>query len=223
MKRKRVLVTGGSRGIGQAIAEQLRREGYEVVAPSHKEMDLNSTESISRFVQRYSTEGFDCIVNNAGINEINNVENIPEDELARTLAINLVAPILLIKSFVPQMKSRGYGRIVNIGSIWGIVSKGGRLTYSASKHGIHGVTKTLAVELAPFNILVNTVSPGFTLTELTRKNNSEEQISEICKEIPMGRMAEPKEIADIVCYLISERNTYITGQMIAVDGGFTSK
>ncbi len=223
MNRKKVLVTGGSRGIGQAVVEQLKRENYEVFAPSHQEMDLSSSESIERFVQSYSKEGFDCIVNNAGINELNFVENVSEEALARTLAINLVAPILLIKSFVPQMKSRGYGKIVNIGSIWGIVSKGGRLTYSASKHGIHGVTKTLAVELAPYNILVNTVSPGFTLTELTRKNNSEEEISEICKEIPMNRMAEPKEIADAICYLISERNTYITGQMIAVDGGFTSR
>lgn len=223
MKHKRVLVTGGSRGIGRAIVEQLKSEGYEVVSPSREEMDLNFLDSINKFIEKHLSTGFDCIVNNAGINDINNVENISEEELARTLAINLVAPIRLIKAFVPLMKRRGYGKIVNIGSIWGIVSKGGRLAYSATKHGIHGVTKTLAVELAPFDILVNTVSPGFTLTELTRKNNSEEQIMEICEEIPMKRMAEPKEIADIVCYLISDRNTYITGQMIAVDGGFTSK
>ena len=128
----------------------------------------------------------------------------------------------LLRNFVSSMKAQHYGKIVNIGSIWGIVSKPGRVIYSASKHGIHGVTKTLAVELAEYNILVNTVCPGFTLTELTRKNNTEEQIVQIGEAIPMKRMAEPKEIADAVCYLVSERNTYITGQLIAVDGGYTS-
>ena len=128
----------------------------------------------------------------------------------------------LLRAFVSSMKKHQYGKIVNIGSIWGIVSKPGRTTYSAAKHGIHGITKTLAVELAEYNVLVNTVSPGFTLTELTRKNNTEEQIAQIAENIPMRRMAEPKEIADVVCYLVSERNTYITGQLIAVDGGYTS-
>ena len=104
-----------------------------------------------------------------------------------------------------------------------LVSKRGRTVYSASKHGIHGLTKTLAVELAEHNILVNTVCPGFTLTELTRKNNTPEQIKEISLEIPMQRMAQPEEIASAICYLVSEQNTYLTGQLIAVDGGYTSR
>ena len=120
------------------------------------------------------------------------------------------------------MKLQNYGRIVNIGSIWGIVSKRGRVVYSATKHGIHGLTKTLAVELAEYNILVNTVCPGFTLTELTKKNNTDEEIAKISLNIPMGRMAESEEIASMVCYLVSDKNTYATGQLIAVDGGFTS-
>ena len=95
--------------------------------------------------------------------------------------------------------------------------------YSATKHGIHGITKTLAVELAEYNICANTVCPGFTLTELTRKNNLPEQILQISQEIPMKRMAEPDEIASVVSFLVSPQNSYLTGQLIAVDGGYTSK
>ena len=121
------------------------------------------------------------------------------------------------------MKKQNYGRIVNIGSIWGLAGKPGRTVYAATKHGIHGITQTLAVELAPYNILINTVCPGFTLTELTYKNNSPEQIKEVSSFIPMGRMAEPIEQARFICYLVGNENTYITGQQIAVDGGYTAK
>lgn len=221
MKRK-ALITGASKGIGEAIATQLVSEGYSVVTPTHEELDLSSDSSIENFVEKYRNEHFDVIINNAGINEIHEIDRITDDEIERTIQINLIAPMKLLRNFVSSMKAQHYGKIVNIGSIWGIVSKPGRVIYSASKHGIHGVTKTLAVELAEYNILVNTVCPGFTLTELTRKNNTEEQIVQIAEAIPMKRMAEPKEIADAVCYLVSERNTYITGQLIAVDGGYTS-
>ncbi len=162
------------------------------------------------------------IVNNAGINDINDIDKITDDEIERAMQTNLVSPMMLLRAFVPQMKLQNYGRIVNIGSIWGIVSKRGRVVYSATKHGIHGLTKTLAVELAEYNILVNTVCPGFTLTELTKKNNTDEEIAKISLNIPMGRMAESEEIASMVCYLVSDKNTYATGQLIAVDGGFTS-
>ena len=94
---------------------------------------------------------------------------------------------------------------------------------SATKNGIHGVTNTLAVELAKYNILVNTVCPGFTLTELTKKNNTAEEIKKISDEIPMGRMAEPKEIAQVVYFLCSDDNTYLTGQKITVDGGYAER
>lgn len=221
MKRK-ALITGASKGIGKAIASQLLEEGYDVVMPTHKELDLSSEVSIKAFVEKNIDEQFDVIINNAGINDIHMVDQITDDEIERTMQINLIAPMKLLRAFVPSMKEQHYGKIINISSIWGIVSKAGRITYSASKHGIHGITKTLAVELAEYNILVNTVCPGFTLTELTRKNNTEEQIKQIAANIPMQRMAESEEIADIVCYLVSDRNTYITGQLIAVDGGYTS-
>ena len=220
---RKALVTGASRGIGLAIAIQLREEGYQVYTPKHSELDLADLESIDAFCKMYENQAFDVIVNNAGINEINLIENITEDELLRTFNINLLGPIRLLRNLIPQMKKKNYGRIVNIGSIWGTVSKSGRTVYAATKHGIHGVTQTLAVELAPYNILVNTVCPGFTLTELTKKNNSKEQIAEISSTIPMGRLAKPEEQAYAVSFLLSEKNTYITGQQLIVDGGYTSR
>lgn len=220
---KNALVTGGSRGIGADIVKILSEMGYRVFAPTHAEMDLSNPESVSKYMNNCSDITFDVVVNNAGINDVHSVEDITDEEIKNMMNVNLIAPISIIRSAAVNMKKQHYGRIVNIGSIWGLAGKPGRTVYSATKHGIHGVTQTLAVELAPFNILVNTVCPGFTLTELTRKNNSQEQIDEISAFIPMGRMAEPVEQAKVVCYLASENNTYITGQQLAVDGGYTSK
>lgn len=223
MAKRVALVTGGSRGIGKAVCEKFEAMGYDVVAPTRAELDLSSSVSVERFLELHEKDVYDVIVNNAGINDINDIENVTDDEIERAMSINLVTPLKLLRKFVPAMKERRYGRIVNIGSIWGIVSKRGRVVYSMTKHGIHGITKTLAVELAEYNILVNTVCPGFTLTELTYKNNTAEQIKRIEQDIPIGRMAQPDEIADAIAYLADERNTYLTGQLIAVDGGFTSK
>lgn len=215
-------VTGASKGIGKAISEMLTADGYDVFAPLHSELDLSSMESVRTFIASNAHRTFDVIINNAGINDINDIDKITDDEIERMMSINLVSPLVLLRGFVPKMKLAGFGRIVNISSIWGIVSKRGRTVYSATKHGIHGITKTLAVELAEYNILINTVAPGFTLTELTSKNNSPEQIADVSNDIPLKRMAQPSEIAKAVCWLV-ENNTYITGQLIAVDGGFTSK
>ena len=217
------LVTGGSKGIGKAVCEKLEALGYVVAAPAHCELDLSSSESVKAFLELHKNDVYDVIINNAGINDINDIEMVTDEEIERAMQINLVSPLKILRKFVPAMKEKRYGRIVNIGSIWGIVSKRGRVVYSMTKHGIHGITKTLDVELAEYNILVNTICPGYTLTELTYKNNSEEQIRNIEKDIPIQRMARPDEIADAIIYFAQDRNTYITGQLIAVDGGFTSK
>lgn len=222
-RKRKVLITGGSRGIGKAIAEKFKEHGYEVITPTRQELNLMDKASIETYIQSHKEEYFDVIVNNAGINDVNEIGKITDEEIDSMIATNLVAPIKLLRGFTGAMKEHHYGRIVNIGSIWAVVSKGGRCVYSATKNGIHGVTNTLAVELAPDNILVNTVCPGFTLTELTRKNNTPEEIAEISKDIPMERMAEPGEIAEVVYFLCSEQNTYLTGQKITVDGGFSER
>ncbi len=220
---KRVLITGGSRGIGKAIANKFSSENFEVIAPSRSELELDNAQSVKDFVLKYQNEAFDVIVNNAGINDVNLLENVTDEELQRMLSINLISPIALLRGFIPKMKEAKTGRIINIASIWAVVSKEGRSIYSATKNAMHGITNTLALELAPYNILVNTVSPGFTLTELTQQNNSAIEISQICQNIPLGRMASPQEIAEVVYFLGSESNTYLTGQKICVDGGFTVK
>lgn len=219
----KALITGGSRGIGKVTVQKFINEGYEVYAPTRNELDLSDDISIENYIEKYNDVQFDVIVNNAGINDINLMENITDKEIEDMFQINLLGPIKLLRGFVNGMKKNNYGRIINIGSIWAVVSKEGRSIYSATKNGIHGITNSLAIELAPYNILVNTVCPGFTLTELTKKNNSEKEIADISKEIPIGRMAEPKEIAEVVYFLGSDFNTYITGQKIVVDGGYSIK
>lgn len=217
---KTVLITGGSRGIGKAIIKVFEENNYEVIAPSRDELDLFNIQSVHDFFKN-SNKNFDVVINNAGVNEINSIEDITYEEIDKTLTVNLVAPILLLKFNIEKMKQSRYGRIVNVGSIWAEVSKEGRGIYSASKNGLHGITNTLALELAPFNILVNTVCPGYTLTELTAKNNSAEEIKKITEKIPLKRMAQPSEIAEAIYFLASEKNTYLTGQKIIVDGGYT--
>lgn len=219
MDNKTVLVTGGSRGIGKAICKIFADNGYAVIAPTRSEMDLRSRESVKQFILTHP-EGFDVIINNAGINEIHLVGELNESDYDDMVSINLTSPFMLINGFIGKMAERKYGRIVNIASIWSVVSKPGRSVYSSSKHGILGLTATVALEYSKYNVLCNSVSPGFTLTDLTRKNNTAQQIAEISKSIPIGRMAEVEEIASVVYFLASSNNTYITGQNIVVDGGY---
>lgn len=218
---KSVFITGASRGIGKAVKTIFEENGYKTVCPTRQELDLSSQESVNAYCLKHKEREFDSLINCAGINEINEIENVSDEEMNRMIQIDLLSPIMLLRAFTPIMKKNNYGRIVNIGSIWASVSKVGRGMYSAAKNGIHGVTNALALELAPYNVLVNTICPGFTLTELTKKNNTEEQILQISSIIPLGRMAQPEEIAEFIYFLGSDKNTYITGQKIMIDGGYT--
>ena len=220
MSNLTALITGASRGIGAAIASKFAKEGINVLAPTRNDLDLSSGESINSFLSSLK-QRVDILVNNAGINVLSGITEITSSNIQDTFQINLFAPIQLTKGISTQMMDRKFGRIVNISSIWSVISRAKRVTYSASKAGINGLTRTLAIELAPYNILVNSVAPGYVNTELTRKNNSEQEIKSSQNTIPLLRLAEPEEIAEVVFFLSSERNTYITGQVITVDGGFT--
>jgi 3-oxoacyl-[acyl-carrier protein] reductase len=220
VKNLNALVTGASRGIGAAIAKRMCAANINVLTPSRRQLDLSSNESIDAFLSRLDVP-IDILINNAGINIIAHVIEVSDQNIKNTLQVNLVAPLRLIRGIIPQMMQNRFGRIVNISSIWGMVSKPGRVTYSVSKTGLNGLTRTLALELAPYNILVNAVAPGYTNTELTKMNNTDDQIEEIKKLIPLGRLAEPEEIAEVVYFLCSEANRYITGQVILADGGFS--
>jgi NAD(P)-dependent dehydrogenase (short-subunit alcohol dehydrogenase family) len=220
MKGRGALVTGASRGIGKAIAARLRKGGAKVLNPPRQELDLLSNASIDVYLS-HLREPVDILVNDAGINRLGSAVEASDSDIQETLQINLVAPLRLVRGLAPGMMERGYGRIVNISSIWSVVSKPRRITYSASKSGLNGLTRTLAVELAPHNILVNAVAPGFVLTEMTRQNNTEADLDAICRTIPAQRLAQPEEIAEVVAFLCSEANSYLTGQTLLVDGGFT--
>lgn len=214
------LVTGSSRGIGSAIANKFAQEGVTVLAPTRNDLDLMSNNSITSFLSSLK-QPVDILVNNAGINLLSGVTEVSNVNIHDTFQVNLIAPIQLIKGIASQMMDRKFGRIVNISSIWSFISKRRRVTYSISKAGLNGLTRTLAIELAPYNILVNSVAPGYVNTELTRQNNSEQEINAIRESIPLQRLAEPDEVAELVFFLSSEHNTYITGQVITIDGGFT--
>lgn len=220
MTQKTALVTGASRGIGKAIAEQLKNGGVRLLVPSRRELDLLSAHSIDRFLQALD-EPVDVLVNDAGINRIADFRDYSDGDLQDTMLTNLISPIRLARGLIPGMIERKYGRIVNISSIWSVISKPGRLPYSVTKSGLNAFTRSLAIEVAPFNILVNAVAPGFVNTELTRQNNTEQDLENIRKTIPMQRLAEPEEIARLVTFLCSEQNTYLTGQCLLIDGGYT--
>ncbi len=214
------LITGGSRGIGSAIVKKLTIDGYDILAPTRQEMDLESNESIKSYMTKKKGQ-IDILINDAGINRIALLNDIKDQDVKDTIQINLVAPLKIIQEVTPNMQKNRFGRIVNISSIWSIVNRPGRTNYSISKAALNSLTRSLAVELAPYNILVNAVAPGYVATDLTRQNNSEEELKIISEAIPVRRLAEPDEIANMVAFLCSEQNTYLTGQTIVIDGGFT--
>lgn len=217
----KVLITGGSRGIGKATAEVFSSHGYDVIAPPRSELDLGDSKSIERYVAAHRNEPLDSLINNAGINDITLIEDADDETIDRMLMVNLAGPIRLLRGFAPALRKSAAGRVVNIGSIWAVVSKPGRGLYSAAKNGIHGLTNAFATEVACDGVLVNTICPGFTATELTKQNNSPEEIAAIERDIPLGRLASPMEMARAIYFFGSTENTYVTGQKILVDGGFT--
>jgi 3-oxoacyl-[acyl-carrier protein] reductase len=217
----KALITGGSRGIGAAICRALRGADVEVLAPARAELDLADAASIRAYVASPAARGVDILVNNAGINVINALEDIRPDDFAVMLQVNLNAALLLMQALAPPMRAAGWGRIVNISSVFGVVTRLRRGAYSATKTALIGLTRAAAVEMAKDNVLVNAVCPGYVETELTRRNNSPDELAAIAATIPAGRLAQPEEIAGVVAFLCSEANTYLTGQALAVDGGFT--
>lgn len=219
---KIALITGSSRGIGRAIAEKFKSNGYKLLTPSRKEMNLNDNTSIEAYCQKIETN-IDVIINCAGINTIATLNELSDIDLNSMIQIDLVAPLKVIQCLNDKMGRTSLGHIVNISSIWSVISKEGRCGYSAAKAGINGITRTLALEFATKNILINSVAPGYVNTELTKQNNTPEDIANIASLIPLQRLAEPEEIANLVYFLSSDMNTYITGQTIIIDGGYICK
>lgn len=235
-KNKKVLITGATRGIGFEIAKAFEELNATVIITGTKDNFItkefnchyeklfinnenNWKNQINSIINKYN--GFDICINNVGINRINPIEKTDYEDLENIILTNLTAPIYITSLVSKKMIENKKGSIINIGSIFGTVSKMGRSPYTATKSGIIGVTKTMSIDLADHNILVNCVSPGFVDTELTRKVLGEEQMKIMAKRIPLKRLASAKDIAPLILFLCSEFNTYITGQNIIIDGGFT--
>lgn len=219
LNEKTVFLTGGRGGIGSSIRKVFQDAGAEVIAPTSKELDLLSEDAINDYFDRPSVMP-DIVVHSAGINELAGINDVTDEVLSRVFQVNLFSFISILKRTTPEMKRKGYGRIVGISSLYGIVSKEGRIPYSASKHALSGLIKSTALELAADNILINGVAPGYVMTEMTRKNLSEEEINDIRGMIPTGRFQKAEEIASLCLFLCSSLNQSITGQIIPVDGGF---
>jgi 3-oxoacyl-[acyl-carrier protein] reductase len=240
---KTALVTGATRGIGKAVAKSLYDAGARLILTGtdkqkieilneqlkpneidrihYLAVDFSIEESTAHFLSELGKEQrIDVCINNAGTNRIDYIHETDPDNYELLSRVNLKAPFLITRHVSRSMKQFRYGRIVNIASIWSVITKPKRSVYSTTKFGLLGMTKAAAVELADHNVLVNAVSPGFTMTELTASTLSEQEIKELCNQVPAGRFADPEEIAKTVLFLASGLNTYLTGQNIVIDGGF---
>lgn len=236
-KEKTVIVTGGTAGIGKAICDLFLQEECTLIYtgkrvqpsdPLHSsahyfQLDMSDHFGVDQFINEVLPQfpPISILINNAGIQLKSPVESLTIENWNSTLQVNLISSFKLIQGVIPYMKKNGGGRIVNIGSIAGMITKPGQASYSASKAALISMTRTIAVELAAHNILINTICPGTTLTPMVDTLLSIEKKNEIIKGIPMGRFANPDEIAKVVLFFASDINTYLTGQSVIIDGGFT--
>lgn len=230
------IVTGGTRGIGRAIADGMARLGGRVIVtgtqarcatelPSaweYRQLDFLHEATVAAFLAGLDqVPHIDVLVNNAGINIIEPIDELSEEHWQQVITVNLTGPARLTQYVARRMKAQQAGRIVNISSIWGVHSRAQRNAYSASKTGLLGLTRACALDLAKERVLVNAVCPGFTKTELTDAILSAAEQQDLEARIPLRRFATADEIAKVVLFLGSAANTYVTGQTIVVDGGYT--
>ena len=239
---KVVLITGASRGIGKQIALTMAKEGYDIVLNCRNENEevlevksqieglganclivqgnVANQSDCERFVKE-AIEKFgkiDVLVNNAGITKDMLLARMKEEDFKQVIDVNLMGTFHVTKQVVPYMMKARNGRIINISSVVGISGNAGQSNYAASKAGIIGFTKSLAKELAARNILVNAVAPGFIQTDMTGVLK-EEIKEEIAKMIPLKKMGTAQDVANVVKFLASEDSSYMTGQVLQVDGG----
>ena len=229
----RAVVTGATRGIGYAIAERLLKDGLEVIVTGTKkngkhptgatyyQVDFLDEDSTNKFINFLKKQQINILVNNAGINKISEFSSIDIDDFDHILRINLRAPFQICQAVIPYMEKIKWGRIVNLTSVFGNISKEYRAAYSSSKFGLDGMTLALAAEVSEKGILANSVGPGIIDTDMTRDVLGDSGIAKLKGQIPMKRLGQVSEIASLVSWLVSNENTYMTGQNLMIDGGFT--
>ncbi len=228
-----ILVTGASKGIGNAIANELQSAG-EVFVTGRDEQALTAcnakgfcvcdlSKDINILAKFIEEKNIDVLINNAGEYIYAGLETMNIADIQRLYQTNLIAPAYLISKAIPHMKGQRWGRIINIGSISGVMGEAYASIYSSSKSGLIGLTKALALELAEFDITVNTINPGWVETELGMNSIEESEFSkeEIMETIPQKRFVKPQEVAKLCKYLISEDAKGITGQSINICAGLS--
>ena len=241
MSQKIVIVTGASRGIGREIAKTLAIKGYKVIANYNKSFDLalelqrelenknieidifkadvSKREEVKKLInyviKKYGK--IDILINNAGISESKIFTDVTDEDWDKIISNNLYSTFCTTQEVLPNMIHNKSGCIINISSIWGLVGASCESIYAISKAGIDAMTKSLAKELGPSNIRVNSIAPGFIKTEMN-KNFSEEIINSIKEETPLQKIGLPEDIAKCVCWLVQDNFT--TGQIISINGGW---
>lgn len=241
--KKTAFITGAARGIGKEIAIKLAKEGYDV-AINYRKMndeleqlkaqieqecnvkcalvqgDVSKFEDAEKMVKEAAQAlgKIDVLVNNAGITKDGLLMRMAKEDFESVIDINLVGTFNVTRNVIPLMIKQKSGRVINISSVVGVAGNAGQTNYSASKAGIIGFTKSLAREVASRNILVNAVAPGFIATDMTSVLN-DTQKENISTQIPLKRMGTAEDVANLVKFLASEEASYITGQVINVDGG----
>ncbi len=235
---KRVIVTGGSRGIGAEIVRSFAREGAKVAFLYHNSVeaaqnvaketgatpircDLADPYDAERAIQEAETalSGVDILVNNAGIAASGLLQDLSQKEWDRLVAVDLTSVYVCCRLLIPEMVRQGYGRIVNISSIWGMVGASCEVAYSAVKAGVIGFSKALAKELGPSGITVNCVAPGVIDTDMMN-GYDEETKRTLAEDTPLGRLGTPRDIAAAVLFLSGDGGSFITGQVLSPNGGF---
>jgi len=244
---KVALVTGGSKGLGKAMARGFAQAGADIVISSRHENELRP--ALEEILQGTGRRGsyvvadmskraeagrlaktalekmskVDILVNNAGTNTPQITEQIRDEDWDRVMEINLNSVMALTRALVPQMKTRRWGRIIHISSIMGFISKEGRNVYSATKSALMGLARAEALELGPFGITANCIAPGPFLTDLPAHILSEEEKRVFAVRTAVGRWGEPQELMGPALLLASEAGSYITGETIVVDGGYLAR
>lgn len=254
MKDKVVFITGAARGIGYEIAQAFWESGAKVMISDINEeslekataglsenvagiaCDVSNEESVKKAIEA-TVERFgavDILINNAGLQYVSMIEDFPSEKFEQMLKIMLVGPFLTTKYALPYMKNKNFGRIINISSINGLIGFAGKSAYNSAKHGVIGLTKVTALEVAEYNITANAICPGYVDTALVRgqfedlaktRNISTEQVLDevLFPLIPQKRLLDVAEIASLAKFLASEESRGMTGQSLVLDGGYTTQ